>query len=261
MSSSQPIYAYGDGARAVERLKLLGDVFRPTTTALLDSVSDDGVDRVLDLGCGPGCTTAQLAERYREAEIVGVDASRAFISDARSRVRAGMRFAVGDVRHLPLPGAPADVIYARLLLAHLREPATLVERWSTQLRPGGCLVLEEVEDIRTASAILREYLDVATAPLIARRTDMYAGRLLTSMSLPAGLTVERTRSAQLTPSVRDAARLFRLNLETVGHDPAVLSRWSPRALERLAAELEGLLDDPTTGAIRWRMRQSVLRRG
>jgi len=43
------------------------------------------------------------------------------------------------------------VIYARFLLAHLPEPGVLAHAWAGELAPGGLLILEEVEWIRTGA--------------------------------------------------------------------------------------------------------------
>src|ERR1700684_3759487 len=65
-------YAFGDTATASQRLGVLASVFVPTSTALLRSLrggSGSGTPPalVLDLGCGPGHTTAMLAEAFPSA--------------------------------------------------------------------------------------------------------------------------------------------------------------------------------------------------
>jgi len=260
LSGPPPTYAYGDDAVALERARLLGQVFAPTTRALLDRVSTEGVLDVIDLGCGPGATTEQLMARFAAARITGLDASPAYVDAARARCGSAARFEEADVTVLPLPGAPADLMYARLLLAHLRDPVSLVGRWAGQLRGGGRVVLEEVEAIDISDDVLRQYIEVATVPLEARGTRMDAGRLLAQTTVPGDLAVELSAVASLAPPVCDAVHMFCLNLQTLRRDPAVRERYASAALDELAQLLEDRVTDQSTGAIVWNLRQLVLRR-
>src|SRR5580692_3075219 len=63
---------------------------------LLGRVPLDTVVHAVDLGCGPGNSTALLARRWPDAEIVGVDTSDAMLADARKRLPSA-RFEKGDV--------------------------------------------------------------------------------------------------------------------------------------------------------------------
>ena len=48
-----------------------------------------------------------------------------------------MGFACHDAREVPFPETPADVVYCRLLLAHLNRPMDVLAGWATQLAPDG----------------------------------------------------------------------------------------------------------------------------
>src|SRR5262249_54133140 len=65
----------------------------------------EGAERVLDIGCGDGKITAEIAARVPQGEVVGVDASRDMIAFASSHfgptVRPNLRFEVADARVLP----------------------------------------------------------------------------------------------------------------------------------------------------------------
>ena len=157
-------YTFGDGDLAARRLGLVAEAFEAPSRELLALASPDEVDSALDLGCGPGHTTRLLAATCRPRRTLGLDGSADFVRTAgRLTDDPTVRFAVHDVTALPLPGAPVDLVYARLLLAHLPDPPALAERWRTQLRPGGALVLDEVEAIAPPPGVLREYLDLVEA--------------------------------------------------------------------------------------------------
>jgi trans-aconitate 2-methyltransferase len=68
--------------------------------ALLDL---KGTERVLDVGCGNGKTTAEIAGRLPQGSVVGVDASADMIAFAANHlaIRPNLQFAIADARHLP----------------------------------------------------------------------------------------------------------------------------------------------------------------
>ncbi len=78
---------------------------------------------VLDVGCGPGTITVDIARRVAPGRVVGIDASAAVIEDARSQVAGvdNVEFRAGDVYALDVPDATFDVVHAHQVLQHLRR--------------------------------------------------------------------------------------------------------------------------------------------
>jgi trans-aconitate 2-methyltransferase len=254
-------YSFGDNPVARARLALLAAVFEPTTRRLLASVPGPDPETVIDLGCGPGHTTDLLSASFQRAEVIGLDTSPAFVTFAAARVGGNRRvsFRTHDVTQDPLPGGPADLIFARFLLAHLPGPEALVEAWAKSLTYGGRLVLEEVEWIESGDEVLLAYLALMAGVLRARQTELYIGPLLGSLHPPPETAIIHNDVATLSPQVGHAAQLFSLNLETVRHDPYVLANYPADEVNLLSRELSTRLSDASTGRIRWGMRQLILR--
>src|SRR4029450_13566344 len=80
------------------------------------------------------------------------------------------------------PVAPADLLYCRLLLTHLPDPATAVARWATQLRPDGRLLIDEVESIETKHDVLRRYLALVADLVAHEGGELYIGPRLAVMT-------------------------------------------------------------------------------
>jgi SAM-dependent methyltransferase len=258
---SRGTYAFGDSAAARERLALVSRVFDPCSRAFLASATASPPALAVDLGCGPGATTALVHAATGARHTVGLDQSAAFLAAARGRVTTpGVEFRRHDVTQTPFPVGPADLLYARLLVAHLARPAEVVARWLTQLTAGGRLALDEVEWIRTEEPVLEGYLGIAVALIAAHGGDMFAGPRLAALGLDGEAVALRSEVAVLPVPVAQAARMFRLNLGVWGSDPWVAERYGAETVDRLGVQLDALRAAPREAVITWGMRQLVLTR-
>src|SRR5260221_2575689 len=164
-------YAFGDTNLARERLALVADTFEAPTRALLRDLPAGGYRYVIDMGCGPGFTTALLRDAIPHSFATGIDASAAMIAEARSRVPAA-HFAAGDVT-APV-ALPAHLIYSRLLLGHLPDPLAALANWAAALRIGGLVVCEEPVRYRSDDPVFAPYEDAVTAVGAARAATLWA---------------------------------------------------------------------------------------
>lgn len=121
-------YLFGDSELAAQRLRLLAEVFAPSTRAFLERLTLAAPRRILDVGCGPGHTTRTVAEIFPQAAIRGLDCSPQFISLARAATQDRVSYLVADATS-DLPGGPYDLVYCRYLLTHLPDHCP-VERLS-----------------------------------------------------------------------------------------------------------------------------------
>lgn len=252
--------AYGDNPVALQRLLLLAKVFAPCSNELLGRLPIHEPDVAIDLGCGPGETTRLLFNHFPQAKTIGIDASPEFVRAASKRQPRAISFVVGDVTKTPFPCAPADLIYARLLLAHLRQPTAVVSSWTRQLRPGGLLALEEVERIVTEDQLFQDYLQIAASALRVRGTELYIGPTLDRMEPPAGVKmISSVRAFQ--PATQDVATMFALNLETLRRDETIEADYGQRELTAIARALNVRAKETCGPPISWEMRQVVLVKG
>jgi ubiquinone/menaquinone biosynthesis C-methylase UbiE len=94
--------------------------------------------RVLDLGTGTGVVAIALAERYPDAEILGVDLSPGMIDEARRalspEIAARVRFEVGDAAALSCPDADFGLVVLSNMIPFFDQLARVTA-------PGGTLVL------------------------------------------------------------------------------------------------------------------------
>ena len=144
--------------------------------------------------------------------------------------------------------------------SHLPEPEQTISAWAKELEPGGLLVVEEVESISTNVAAFDEYLKIVSEVLAQHGNELFVGPRLAAMQWDANLRIQVNRSTDVRPTIRQAARMFSMNLPNWRHDPFVEATYPSEKLERLAVELDRLTAFADTGRIVWKMRQICLRR-
>jgi SAM-dependent methyltransferase len=102
---------------------------------------------LLDIGCGPGTITADLAGLVAPGQVVGLDASSDVVAQAEAyATRTGLtnlRFEVGDLFSLRYPDASFDVVHAHQVMQHLADPGAALLELRRVLRPGGVLAVRD----------------------------------------------------------------------------------------------------------------------
>ncbi|HYF46010.1 MAG TPA: methyltransferase domain-containing protein, partial [Acidimicrobiales bacterium] len=113
---------------------------RPALDLIARLRPEPAPQRILDLGCGPGTVTTLLADRWPEAEIVGVDTSPAMLDDARALL-PHVTWVEGDLATYEPDEAP-DLLFTNAALHWVPDHETLVPRLMRMVAPGGTLAIQ-----------------------------------------------------------------------------------------------------------------------
>lgn len=105
---------------------------------LLPLLAPQSGERILDIGCGTGHLSSQIAASG--ASVAGIDSSPEMIREAREKYPQ-LRFEVADARNIPLTG-PFDAVFSNAALHWIREPEPVVAEIARLLKPGGRFVAE-----------------------------------------------------------------------------------------------------------------------
>jgi trans-aconitate 2-methyltransferase len=114
-------------------------------TAVLDRLTLDGAETVLDAGCGSGRVTELIAERFPNARIVALDGSPSMIEQARRRLeRFGdqVTFLLADLMHPLAVGEPVDAILSTATFHWIPDHDALFTNLAGAMRPGARLVAQ-----------------------------------------------------------------------------------------------------------------------
>ena len=103
--------------------------------------------RVLDVGCGPGTITVDLAALVPGGYVTGIDAAGDVLAQARQEAeRRGQRnvaFDTGDVYRLDFADGTFDVVHAHQVLQHLTDPVAALREMRRVCRPGGIVAARD----------------------------------------------------------------------------------------------------------------------
>lgn len=149
---------------------------------------------VLDIGCGPGSITLDLAGLVAPGRVVGIDAEAAPLREAAEeaarRGDSSTVFEVGDVYALDLPDDSVDVVHAHQVLQHLSDPVAAVREMRRVARPGGLVAVRDADYAAMtwapAAPGLDDWLALYEAVARANGGEPDAGRQLAGWARAAG---------------------------------------------------------------------------
>jgi SAM-dependent methyltransferase len=161
------------------------------SAAYLLPVLGPGMD-VLDVGCGPGTITVELADLTAPGRTVGIDSAGEALSAARSLGRPEVVFDVGDVMALAFDDGEFDVVHAHQVLQHLLDPVGALREMARVCRPGGFIAARDADygamTWHPGDPVLDRWLGLYRQIELSTGADPDAGRRLLSWALEAGLT-------------------------------------------------------------------------
>ncbi|MET8294355.1 MULTISPECIES: methyltransferase domain-containing protein [unclassified Streptomyces] len=157
--------------------------------------------RLLDVGCGPGTITADLAELVGPGgRVTAVDAAPDVLDQAAAYaaergLEGAVDFAVADVHALEFPDDTFDVVHAHQVLQHVGDPVRALREMRRVCRPGGIVAVRDADYAAMtwypATPGLEEWLELYRRVARANGGEPDAGRRLLSWARAAGFTEVR----------------------------------------------------------------------
>ena len=180
----------------------MGRYSLPLAVKFLDQLDLQRGQSALDVGCGTGIVTAELAERLGQEAVAAIDPSPPFLSAVRMRLPY-VDLREGHAEELPFDDDTFDVALAQLSVHFMADPARGVAEMARVVRPGG-LVAAVVWDVHGGGSPLAVFWRAAHA---------FDPNAMSSSGLPG-------------PEDADLARIFeRAGLEPAEPDALIVHRW------------------------------------
>lgn len=142
--------------RAAVRYDTAAALQQQTGAALLATLPACAPRRVLDLGCGTGFFTRDLAGHFPQAQIIGVDIAEGMLHEARrTDAQECIAWLGGDAEQLPLAADSIDLVFSNLALQWCADPQVALAEIARVLRRGGLaaittLVADTLWELRAA---------------------------------------------------------------------------------------------------------------
>lgn len=246
-------YVLRGGATGARRLQLLIRVCWPTTKRLLRRAGLQPGMRCLDAGCGIGAVTMGMARLVGPAgQAVGIDLDQDYLDQASQE--AGWQNLPASFRSESVSDltdqATYDLAYSRFLLAHLPDPALVLARITRAVKPGGVVVIEDVQFTGhfcyPACAAFDRYVNLYQEVLRHKGGDANIGPRLPGLLGDAGL--EKVKLEVVQPTFcRGAGKLMvPLTMEHTREALVQAGLASDAELTTLVAELEAFARNPQT---------------
>ncbi|KAF2165057.1 hypothetical protein M409DRAFT_67363 [Zasmidium cellare ATCC 36951] len=173
-------------------------------STLQDKAENNPSLKLLDVGCGSGSITIELAKLIPNGPVTGLDISGAILGSAKVHAErqgvANISFVKGDVHELPFPDGSFDVVCTHQAVAHFHDHSKAIQELTRVTRKGGVVCLRE-GDLRTGKFSLGyELLDECFQIIIkvheGQGGTSDAGRRLTQWVQDAGISMQRVTATQ-----------------------------------------------------------------
>jgi len=195
MAKEQAVYSHGHHKSVVQ------DHARRTAqdsaAFLLPHIKS--TDKILDVGCGPGTITADLAALVPEGSVTGVDAVESVLEQAKSfaesRNLTNVKIQSVDANALPFEDDSFDIVFCHQVLQHVKDPVGILREMRRVAKPGGIVAAREAD--------YKSFAWYPETPEIARWAELYqkvsktnggepnAGRYVHVWARQAGFDPER----------------------------------------------------------------------
>ncbi|KAL8942343.1 MAG: hypothetical protein Q9216_001725 [Gyalolechia sp. 2 TL-2023] len=194
---------------------------------------------ILDVGCGPGSITTDLATKVPQGRVVGLEPTAEPLEEARkfaaARQVGNVSFQVGDARALAFPDQTFDVVHMHQVLQYLKpaDRTKAIREMRRVIKPGGIMAIREADQstvtFHPETDSLRNFVDLYRKVARANGGEPDAGRRLHAWVKEAGFeTSDVTATAGTwcynTPEERDW-------WSSVWYDRILHSAWAESVLE------------------------------
>jgi len=247
-------YVIRGGIEGRERLKLLSRIMHASTTSLLDRAGISAGMKCFDIGCGSGDVSIDLAARVGpKGHVIGADIDATKVELARADAA---QLEIGNVEFRVLdicendPGMAFDLAYARFLLTHLQDPAGIVGAIKRMLKPGGLVILEDIDFsghfVYPESAAFNRYHELYCTVVRRRGGNPNIGPQLPSLLRQNGFAEINVRVVQPMGLDGEVKMITPLTLENIADAVITEELATPEEISELVAELYRYVASPET---------------
>lgn len=247
-------YVIRGGEQGKARLSVLSRALRPSTLELLKAAGITTGMSCLDVGCGGGDVTMEMARLVGpEGRVLGIDIDPAKLElasqDAEREGIHHVRFRTSDAGD-PGLGEGYDFVYARFLLSHLGDPLQAVRNMAGAVKQEGVVVVEDIDHGGIFShpecPAVDRYVELYNAVVRSRGADPRIGPRLPQLLRDAGLRDIRVNLVQPVFMEGEAKRMHAITLENIAGAVTAAGLSTAEEIENTVRGIEEFAADPHT---------------
>jgi ubiquinone/menaquinone biosynthesis C-methylase UbiE len=247
-------YVIRGGEEGKNRLRIISRALWPATFSLLNSAGIKPGMACLDVGCGGGDVTLKMARLVGSSgRAMGIDMDEVKMQLAQQEAE---REAITNVEFLGLGidgldhQAEYDLVYARLLLTHLRDPVDALQRMVNTTKPGGVVVVEDMDHsgifCYPMCPALDQHISLYNQITRLKGADPEIGPRLPELFHQVSLQELHLSHVQPAFIEGEAKRIHQITLENIA--PAVITAGlsTEAEINALFSELDDFVQNPRT---------------
>lgn len=156
---------------------------------------------ILDVGCGPGSITIDLARKVPLGHVLGVEYVPDPLDGARSLASSAgvsnISFQIGDIHALPFPDSTFDVVHAHQVLQHIADPVQAFKEMRRVVKQGGIVAVQEsiTSSVYPESEGLMAWRDLQSRIRQTKGNHTQAGSRLYVWAKEAGFLLENMKKS------------------------------------------------------------------
>jgi SAM-dependent methyltransferase len=210
MSSHKPKeYALGTHEAESVRLGMQHKLWSALAFAIWERAGIRAGQTILDIGCGPGYTSFDLAGLVTsKGKVIAVDESPRFIEQLKQRLQGNANLPIepriGDVQHLALPAASIDAAYQRWVLCFVKDPEAVIRGVAHALKPGGVFAIQEYLNYEGIVLAPRSEAFERFVSVVADAWNGHGGDTKIGMRLPTLMAKYGLKTVEISPLQRIA---------------------------------------------------------
>jgi trans-aconitate 2-methyltransferase len=268
MNQTSNHYTFGENDLAARRLAYLAAAYELPTRAFVstwgaahdEQATGRSIEHAIDLGCGPGHTTALVHEILRPRRTTGLDASDKLLLEATSRLPNAV-FVRHDVTLAPFPCPPGDLLFCRFLLTHLHDTGAALRAWAAAATPGAHLLIQETESLASDEPVIQRYYELVGALQAGYGQSLHVGVELDRQVEQNGWEVASSERVVVEQDASIMSRLHAMNIRTWSQDAMARRSFDPEEILRVQVELDRIASGERSAAcVRNTLRQIVAAR-